>query len=138
LDQIASQPSFKTWAGPNLKVWIQEVYLDPTATKPVLVLNIQSRMDTPVVLTSVSVNDNPKCFPEYGGGNSEPLSNFMNGMMQIMLKSQGINILRDGYSRELKLGEIEKLSLGSPSFGGCTPVKVVVVTDHGSSTFNFE
>jgi hypothetical protein len=138
LDRIASQAIFKVWAGPNLKVWTQEVYLDPTATKAVLVLNIQSRMDTPVVLTSVSVNDDPKCFPEYAGGNSERVINVMNGIMQIMLKSQGISILRDGYSRELKLGEIEKLSLGSPSLGGCTPVKAVITTDHGSSTFNFE
>jgi GYF domain 2 len=135
---------FMNASGPSLKVWTQEVYLDPQAKKPVLVLNIQSRDDTAVVLTSVSVNDDPKCFPEYNssgiGGpinDQAALNNFTNGVMQIMLKSQGINILRTGYSRSLKLGEIEKLSLGSPSFGGCTPVKVVITTDHGSSTFNF-
>jgi hypothetical protein len=129
----------------NFKIWTQEVYLDPKATKPVLVLNIQNRDETPVVLTGVSVNDDPKCFPEYvSNGINGPindaaaLNSFTNGVMQILLKSQGITILRNGYSRELKLGEIEKLSLGSPSFGGCTPVKVVVTTDHGSSTFNFE
>jgi len=129
----------------NLKVWTKEVYLDPKATKPLLVLNIQNRNETPVVLTGVSVNDDPKCFPEYvSNGLNGPindaaaLNNLTNGIMQILLKSQGISILRNGYSKELKLGEIEKLSLGSPSFGGCSPVKVVITTDRGSSTFNFE
>jgi hypothetical protein len=129
----------------NLKVWTQEVYLDPKATKPVLVLNIQNRDEAPVVLTGVSVNDDPKCFPEYvSNGINKPindaaaLNSFTNGVMQLLLTSQGISILRNGYSKELKLGEIEKLSLGSPAFGGCTPVKVVITTDHGSSTFNFE
>ena len=122
----------------SFKVWTQEVYLDPTATASTLVLNIQSRIDAPVILTGVSVNDDPKCFPEYGQSGSEPIANAMNGMMEIVMKAKGINVLRDGYSRELRLGQVEKLSLGSPSFGACSPVKVVITTDSGSSTFNFE
>jgi hypothetical protein len=96
-------------------------------------------------MKGVSVNDDPKCFPEYVSSglrgpinDAAQLNNVTNGIMQIMLKSQGINILRDGYSRELKFGEIEKLSLGSPAFGGCTPIKAVILTDRGSSTFSFE
>jgi hypothetical protein len=133
-------------SGVQLKVWVQEVYLDPKATGPIMVLNIQNRDESPVTLTGVSVNDDPKCFPEYRGKFSlkqtaetpEQTVGMMNGFLKIMMQSKGINVLSEGYSKTLKLGEIEKLSLGSPQLGGCTPAKAVITTDRGSSSFTFE
>jgi hypothetical protein len=122
--------------------------LDPKATAPVLVLNVQNRSEAPVTLLGALVNDDPKCIPEYDtkvpfkqadpGLTPQQYASMMNGIMKVLLVTKGINILTPGYSKELKFGEIEKLSLGSSAFGGCDPVKLVVTTDHGSSTFNFE
>lgn len=111
------------------------------ATEPTLILNIQSRDQASMILTGVSVNDNPRCFPEYKMTGNKDLDGF-NGlnmvMMNLVYMSKGISTMKDGYSKELKLGEVERIGLGSPKFGGCVPVKVTVTTDRSTSTFYFE
>jgi hypothetical protein len=38
----------------------------------------------------------------------------------------------------VKLGEVVRFFLGMANFNACEPVKVVITTDRGVATFNFE
>jgi hypothetical protein len=97
--------------GPDLKVWVSQTHVS-TDNGLFNVLNVQSRESQPIVIKSVLMNDDPKCV-----------------RMDQSLYRPGAPV---------KLGEVVRFFLGMANFNACEPVKVVITTDRGVATFNFE
>jgi hypothetical protein len=98
-------------AEPELKVWVKQTHIPPNGD-PYDLLVIQSRAEAPVAVKGILVNDDPRC----------------------------LNVDAGTYKAgtPLKLGEVQQFGLGIHGFNACDPVKVVVTTDHGQSTYRFD
>ena len=97
-------------AGPHFKVSVKRTHIPPN-NDPYDILVVQSREEEPVVLKSIVMNDNPKCV-------SLDMGTYKAGT-------------------PVKLGEVYQFGLGIHGFNACEPVRVVITTDRGESTYTF-
>lgn len=98
-------------AEPGLKVWVKQTHIPPNGD-PYDLLVIQSRVEMPVAVKGILVNDDPKCL------------------------NMDVSTYKVG--TPLKLGEVQQFGLGIHGFNACEPVKVVITTDRGESTYRFD
>ncbi|KRR15998.1 hypothetical protein CQ12_29040 [Bradyrhizobium jicamae] len=97
---------------PDFKVWIEQTRISPNNAR-YDILNVQSREEKPIIVKSVLMNDDPKCV------------NLSNAIPK-----------KDG--APMVLGETQRIGLGLYGVTACNPVKVVISTDRGDSTYRFE
>ncbi|MCP1974269.1 hypothetical protein [Bradyrhizobium elkanii] len=104
-------PSAASARSPEFKVWTEQTHIPPNDDAYDL-LYIQSREDEPVILKKVLMNDDPKC----------------------------VNMSLSTYEKDkpLKLGEVIRFALGLHGSSACTPVRVLISTDRGDSTYQFK
>lgn len=97
-------------AGPDFRVWVTHTPIPPN-DDPYDMLNVQSREDEPIVLKRVVVNDDPKC----------------------------VNMELGTYKADtpVKLGEVYRFALGIHGLNACEPVRVVIETDRGEASYQF-
>ncbi len=98
------------FAGPDFKVWVGQTHIPPN-NDPYDILYVQSREDKPIVLKGIVMNNDPKC----------------------------VNMEQGTYKPDtpVKLGEVYRFALGIHGLNACEPVKVVVATDRGETTYTF-
>ncbi|MFG3596479.1 hypothetical protein [Bradyrhizobium sp. RDI18] len=99
-------------SSPDFKVWMEQTRIPPNNER-YDILNVQSREEKPIIVKSILMNDDPKCVR---------LSNAIPR--------------KDG--TPMVLGETQRIGLGLHGFTACRPVKVVISTDRGESTYYFE
>jgi len=98
--------------GPDFKVWVNQTHIPPN-NDPYDILNVQSREEKPIMVKRVLINDDPKC----------------------VNMAASVNYQAD---KPVKLGEVLRFALGIHGLNACAPVKVLVSTDRGESTYTFE
>jgi hypothetical protein len=98
-------------SGPDFKVWIETTHIPPN-NDAYYILDVQSREDKPVAVTSVLMNDDPKCV-------NMALSPYQAGT-------------------SVKLGQVLRFPLGIVGFNTCEAVRVLISTDRGDAVYNFD
>jgi hypothetical protein len=94
---------------PSFKVWVDQPF-SHGLDRNIVVLNVQSREDKPIIVRGVLANDDPKCV-----NTNQPQS----------------------FEQPMKLGQVLRFTLGIRDLGACDPVKVVISTDRGDSVYRF-
>jgi hypothetical protein len=94
----------------TFKVWVSYRSIPPNNDR-YDTLMIQSREEQPIGVKGVLLNDDPKCL-------NMDLSPYTPGM-------------------PIELGEIIRFGLGINGFSTCDPVKLVIKTDRGEATYEF-
>lgn len=97
--------------GPDFKVWVKQTHIPPN-NDPYDVLYVQSREESPITVKRVVMNDDPKCV--------------------------NLDLSTHKADAPMKLGEVSRFALGIHGFNACEPVKVVITTDRGEATFQFD
>jgi hypothetical protein len=98
-------------SSPSFKVWVNKTPIPPN-NSPFSMLNVQSREDRPITVKRVLMNDDPKCIRPEGAIDYRP-------------------------DTPVKLGQVLHFGLGPTGFA-CEPVKVIISTDRGETTYEFK
>jgi hypothetical protein len=97
-------------SSPTFKVWMTKTPVPPNNSQ-FSILNVQSREEKPITIRRVLMNDDPKCVRIEGAIDYRP-------------------------DTPVKLGQVLHFGLGPAGFA-CEPVKVIISTDRGESTYLF-